>query len=77
MDKLLAPLLTRFSVIRLKSYTKEEFVEIVVKGLNRDKGIEKYTMRSLQRYNLVRSSQHMLKQTRQNQKLNVISTYRV
>jgi ATP-dependent Lon protease len=77
MDKLLAPLLTRFSVIRLKSYTKEEFVEIVVKVLNRDKGIEKYTMRSLQRYNLVRSSQHMLKQTRQNQKLNVISTYRV
>jgi ATP-dependent Lon protease len=74
---LLAPLLTRFSVIRLKSYTKEEFVEIVVKVLNRDKGIEKYTMRSLQRYNLVRSSQHMLKQTRQNQKLNVISTYRV
>lgn len=42
MDKLLAPLLTRFSVIRLKSYTKEEFVEIVVKVLNRDEGIEKY-----------------------------------
>ena len=42
MDKLLAPLLTRFTVIRLKSYTKEEFVEIVVKVLNRDEGIEKY-----------------------------------
>jgi ATP-dependent Lon protease len=42
MDKLLAPLLTRFSVIHLKSYTKEEFVEIVVKVLNRDEGIEKY-----------------------------------
>ena len=42
MDKLLAPLLTRFSVIRLKSYTQEEFVEIVVKVLNRDEGIEKY-----------------------------------
>ncbi len=34
--------LTRFSVIRLKSYTQEEFVEIVVKVLNRDEGIEKY-----------------------------------
>ena len=27
-DKLLAPLLTRFTVIHLKPYTKEEFVEI-------------------------------------------------
>ena len=26
-DKLLAPLLTRFTVIHLKPYTKEEFVE--------------------------------------------------
>jgi ATP-dependent Lon protease len=40
-DKLLAPLLTRFTVIHLKPYTKEEFVEIAVNVLNRDEGIEK------------------------------------
>jgi ATP-dependent Lon protease len=38
---LLAPLLTRFTVIHLKPYTKEEFVEIAVNVLNRDEGIEK------------------------------------
>jgi holliday junction DNA helicase RuvB len=39
-DKLLAPLLTRFSIIHLKPYTKEEFVAIAVNVLNRDEGIE-------------------------------------
>jgi Holliday junction DNA helicase RuvB len=29
-DKLLAPLLTRFTVIHLKSYTKEEFVKLLL-----------------------------------------------
>jgi 4-oxalocrotonate tautomerase len=33
-DKLLAPLFTRFTVIHLKPYTKEEFVEIAVNVLN-------------------------------------------
>jgi len=40
-DKLLPPLLTRFTAIHLKPYTKEEFVEIAVNVLNRDEGIEK------------------------------------
>ena len=40
-DKLLSPLLTRFTIIHLKPYTKEEFVEIAVNVLNRDEGIEK------------------------------------
>jgi ATP-dependent Lon protease len=39
--KLLAPLLTRFTVIHLKPYTKDEFVEIAINVLNRDEGIEK------------------------------------
>src|SRR6185312_11157532 len=39
-DKLLAPLLTRFTVIHLKPYTKEEFVEIAVNVLNREEYIE-------------------------------------
>ena len=39
--KLLFPLLTRFTVIHLKLYTKEEVVEIAVNVLNRDEGIEK------------------------------------
>ena len=40
-DRLLAPLLTRFTIIHLKPYTKEEFVEIAVNVLNRDEGIDK------------------------------------
>ena len=40
-DKLLAPLLTRFTVIHLKPYTKEEFVEIAINVLNRDERIDK------------------------------------
>lgn len=40
-DKLLVPLLTRFTIIHLKPYTKEEFVEIAVNGLNRDERTEK------------------------------------
>ena len=32
VDKLLAPLLTRFTVIHLKPYTFEEFVEIAVRN---------------------------------------------
>jgi len=39
--KLLVPLLTRFTVIHLKLYTKDEFVEIAVNVLNRDERIEK------------------------------------
>ena len=39
-DKLLPPLLTRFTVIHLKHYAREEFVEIAVSVL-RDEGIEK------------------------------------
>ncbi|MGC2427651.1 MAG: hypothetical protein WA421_11490 [Nitrososphaeraceae archaeon] len=41
IDKLLPPLLTRFTVIHLKPYTREEFVEIAVNILNRDEGIDK------------------------------------
>jgi replication-associated recombination protein RarA len=40
-DKLLAPLLTRFTVIHLKPYTKEEYLKIAVNVLNRSEGIEK------------------------------------
>jgi hypothetical protein len=40
-DILIAPLLTRFTVIHLKPYTKDEFVEIAINVLNRDEGIEK------------------------------------
>ena len=40
-DKLLTPLITRFTVIHLKHYAREEFVEIAVNVLNRDEGIEK------------------------------------
>ena len=40
-DKLLSPLLTRFTIIHLKPYTREEFVEIAVNILNRDEGIDK------------------------------------
>ena len=45
-DKLLAPLLTRFTVIYLKPYTKEEFIEIAVNVLNRDERIEKDVAKS-------------------------------
>ena len=38
--KLLAPLLTRFTVIHLKPYTKEEIVEIADSVLNKDENIE-------------------------------------
>ena len=38
---LIAPLLTRFTVIHLKPYTKEEFVEIAINVLNRDERIDK------------------------------------
>jgi hypothetical protein len=37
----LAPLLTGFTIIHLKPYTKEEFVEIAVNVLNREERIEK------------------------------------
>jgi len=40
-DKLLAPFLTRFTVIYLKPYTFEEFVEIAVQVLSREEVIEK------------------------------------
>jgi hypothetical protein len=40
-DILIAPLLTRFTVIHLKPYTKEEFVEIAINLLNRDERIDK------------------------------------
>ena len=40
VDKLLAPLLTRFTVIHLKPYTFEEFVEIAVRVLSRE-GVSK------------------------------------
>ena len=46
-DKLLAPLLTRFTIIHLKPYTKEEFVEIAVNVLNRDEGTEKDVARCI------------------------------
>jgi Holliday junction DNA helicase RuvB len=40
-DKLLQPLLTRFRDIHFKPYTEEEFVEIVVKVLDREEGIDR------------------------------------
>ena len=40
-DKFLSTLLTRFTVIHLKPYSKEEFVEIAVNVLNRDEGFDK------------------------------------
>lgn len=40
-NKLLPPLLTRFTVIHLKPYTKEEFVEIALNVLCKDARIEK------------------------------------
>ena len=40
-DKLLPPLLTRFTVIHFKPYTEEEFVEIVVNVLDREEGIDR------------------------------------
>jgi Holliday junction DNA helicase RuvB len=40
-DKLLPPLLTRFTVIPFKPYTREEFIEITITVLNRDENIEK------------------------------------
>ena len=39
-DILIAPLLTRFTVIHLKPYTKDEFVEIAINVLNRDERID-------------------------------------
>ena len=40
-DKLLPPLLTRFRDIHFKSYTEEEFVEIVVNVLDREEGVDR------------------------------------
>ena len=40
-DKLLPPLLTRFTVFHFKPYTEEEFVEIVVNVLDREEGIDR------------------------------------
>src|SRR5688500_11176321 len=40
-DKLLTPLLTRFTVFHFKPYTKEEFLEIVVNVLDRDEGVDR------------------------------------
>jgi Holliday junction DNA helicase RuvB len=42
-DKLLVPLLTRFTVIRLKPYTINEFIDIAVKVLNRDENTDRDT----------------------------------
>ena len=39
-DKLLSPLLTRFTVIHLRPYTKEEFLQIAVNVLNKEENIE-------------------------------------
>jgi holliday junction DNA helicase RuvB len=39
-DKLLPPLLTRFRDIHFKPY-EEEFIEIVIKVLDRDKGVDR------------------------------------
>jgi hypothetical protein len=38
-EKLLAPLITRFTVMQFKPYTEEEFVEIVVNVLDREEGL--------------------------------------
>jgi Holliday junction DNA helicase RuvB len=40
-DKLLPPLLTRFTVIHFKPYTEEEFVKIVVNVLDREEGVDR------------------------------------
>jgi MoxR-like ATPase len=40
-DKLLPPLLTRFTVFHFKPYTEEEFVEIVVNILDREECIDR------------------------------------
>jgi MoxR-like ATPase len=39
-DKLLSPLLTRFQAIHFKPYTEEEFVDITVKILDKEEGID-------------------------------------
>jgi MoxR-like ATPase len=39
-DKLLPPLLTRFQAIHFKPYTEEEFVDIAVKILDKEEGID-------------------------------------
>jgi Holliday junction DNA helicase RuvB len=41
VDNILPPLLTRFTVIHLKPYTEKEFVEITVKLLDKEEGIER------------------------------------
>jgi MoxR-like ATPase len=40
-DKLLQPLLTRFTIFHFKPYTEEEFVEIVVNVLDREEGVDR------------------------------------
>jgi MoxR-like ATPase len=40
-DKLLLPLLTRFTTFHFKPYTEEEFVEIVVNILDREEGVDR------------------------------------
>src|SRR5215216_5090155 len=40
-DKLLPPLLTRFTVIHVNPYTEEEFVEIVANVLDREEGVDR------------------------------------
>jgi MoxR-like ATPase len=40
-DKLLPPLLTRFTIFHFKPYTEEEFVEIVVNILDREEGVDR------------------------------------
>jgi hypothetical protein len=40
-DRLLQPLLTRFRDVHFKSYTEEEFVQIVVNVLDREEGVDR------------------------------------
>src|SRR5919106_4723031 len=40
-DRLLPPLLTRFTIFHFKPYTEEEFVEIVVNVLDREEGVDR------------------------------------
>jgi MoxR-like ATPase len=40
-DKILPPLLTRFTVFHFKPYTEEEFLEIVVNILDREEGVDR------------------------------------
>jgi MoxR-like ATPase len=40
-DKLLLPLLTRFTIFHFKPYTEKEFVEIVVNILDREEGVDR------------------------------------